>query len=355
VPPLASARIIDLQAARLALARDADRAPPATLGAVPLSFRQWRGELQERAPRFGWSAWAAAAAIHAIIGTAVLLYAVFAKLPEPLPVVAVTLSFEPSKATAEPGPNRTTETPPSATPPAQTPPDQTQIAETPPVPAEPPAPEASPEIAATPEPRQAATPPEPAEVEPPPIELPPPPTPEPPVAAAPEQVAITVAPPPPPPRPTPPPRRPARPQAAPAKHKAPTQPHAPAPPPAAVPGDSDKPPAPSLSAGTPPAVEAPAAAPIIAPSPVGAAAGNPKPEYPISARRRHLEGRLVLRVDVTDSGSASSVAVAVSSGHSVLDEAALNAVRAWRFNPATRGGKAIPGVTYVPIQFRLLD
>ncbi len=98
-----------------------------------------------------------------------------------------------------------------------------------------------------------------------------------------------------------------------------------------------------------------AAAPIIPPSPVGAAAGNPKPEYPMAARHRHLEGRLVLRVDVTESGDASAVAVSASSGHAMLDKAALDAVQAWRFNPATRGGKPVAGVIYVPIQFRMFD
>ena len=102
-------------------------------------------------------------------------------------------------------------------------------------------------------------------------------------------------------------------------------------------------------------VEEMAAAPIISPSPVGTAAGNPKPKYPVSWRQRRLEGRLVLRVDVTESGSAAAVAVSVSSGHAILDQAAVDAVQAWRFNPATRGGKPIAGVTYVPIEFRLLD
>src|ERR1700732_2597237 len=75
MPPLASARIIDLKTARLTLVRNADRVLPATLGAVPLTFRQWRGELERQSPRLRWPAWIAAVAAHAIIGTAILLYA----------------------------------------------------------------------------------------------------------------------------------------------------------------------------------------------------------------------------------------------------------------------------------------
>jgi periplasmic protein TonB len=322
VPPLASARIIDFRAARLAMARD-DRAPPATLGAVPLSFRQWRGEFDERVPRFRRSAWAAAAATHAIIGAAVILYAAFTRLPEPLPGIAVTLSFEPARPEAEPGPASTTETPQGeASPAVPEPPTEA-------------APEASADIAAAPEPL--------------PLEMPPP-LPEPPLAAAPEvPKPVAVKPPPPARHGAAPPRRTARAVAPPAKHQAP------APTQAAAPGVSDTAPAATLSTGNPPMLEEPTAAPVIPPSAVAAAAGNPRPDYPVMARIARLEGRLVLRVDVTVSGSAAAVAVAVSSGHPSLDEAAVDAVQGWRFDPATRRGKPITGIIYLPIEFRLVD
>jgi protein TonB len=331
VPPLASARIIDLRAARIALGRDGERAPT-TLGPVPLSFRQWRGEFDRRAPRFSREAWAAAAAIHAIIGLAVLLYASLWALPEPLPGIAVTLSFEPANSGST-SPTTAPETPTTETATTETPP-----VETPPVDEPPPVPE-PPVETAPPESPQAVPPPEPA-----PAEIP---LSEPPLAVAPEppqQVAVT----PPPPVPMPPPRPTAKP-APPMKHQAPAQPQA------AAPGVSDGPPAASLSTGTPPAVEEPANAPLIPPSPVGNAAGNPKPEYPMAARRGHFEGRLLLRIDVTASGSVSAVAVAASTGHSILDQAGLDAIKGWHFNPATRGGKPVAGVIYWPFQFRLLD
>jgi periplasmic protein TonB len=331
VPPRASARIINLQAARLALARAADRAPPTTLGAVPLSFRQWRGELEDRAPHFRRSAWAAAAATHAIIGAAVILYAVFTRLPEPLPGIAVTLSFEPARPAAEPGPASTTETQAEASPAVPEPPAEA-------------APEASADVAAAPEPPQALPPPEPIA-----LDTPPPP-PEPPLATAPEvPKPVAVKPPPPAHHVAAPPRRTARAAAPPAKHPAP------APSQAAAPGVSDAAPGVSLSAGNPPMLEQSTAAPVVPPSPVAASAGNPRPDYPVMARIARLEGRLVLRVDVTVSGSAAAVAVAVSSGHPSLDEAAVDAVQGWRFDPATRRGKPVAGIIYLPIEFRLVD
>ncbi len=68
---------------------------------------------------------------------------------------------------------------------------------------------------------------------------------------------------------------------------------------------------------------------------------NPRPVYPSVARRRHWEGLLLLRVFVTAEGHCGKVSVSRSSGHNVLDEAALEAVSRWRFVPAkTRRNRA---------------
>jgi periplasmic protein TonB len=315
MPPLASARIIDLKTARLTLVRNADRVLPATLGAVPLTFRQWRGEIERQSPRLRWPAWIAAVAAHAIIGTAILLYATMTTLPAPLPVIAVTLSFETSKPTAEPVAPPVIEAAPIV-------PEPPLVAEPAPNETLAPAPEPPP-----PEPEAAA------------VEMPPPmpvPEPEPTVAPEPSKpMAVT----PPPPTPS---RRPARPIApATPRQATPTKP--------ATVQPTENPPA---AAPSPPTAEQMAAIPIVPPRPVSAAAGNRKPDYPAAAQRRQLEGRVVLRINVSASGIAEAVAVAASSGHPVLDQAALDAVRTWRFNPATRGGVAVPGIVDVPIQFR---
>lgn len=84
-------------------------------------------------------------------------------------------------------------------------------------------------------------------------------------------------------------------------------------------------------------------------------AANPLPRYPEVARERGWEGVVVLTVAVSVSGTPDSVAVTRSSGHSALDQAALDAVRRWRFEPARRIGIAIAGTVSVPIRFRLSD
>jgi len=91
------------------------------------------------------------------------------------------------------------------------------------------------------------------------------------------------------------------------------------------------------------------------PTPVKAAPlpNNPKPLYPLVARKRGFEGRVVLQVTVMINGSATNVQVKTGSGHAQLDRAALEAVRRWRFRPAQRGGKPVNAVLDVPVVFRL--
>jgi protein TonB len=80
---------------------------------------------------------------------------------------------------------------------------------------------------------------------------------------------------------------------------------------------------------------------------------NPQPRYPMSARRKGEQGTVLLKVLVTREGSAASVSVDKSSGSTVLDDAALDAVRKWRFVPALRGGQPVEAWHLVPIVFRL--
>jgi protein TonB len=80
---------------------------------------------------------------------------------------------------------------------------------------------------------------------------------------------------------------------------------------------------------------------------------NPAPRYPDAARRSGDQGTVTLRVQVTRDGVASRVAVEKSSGSPHLDTAALEAVKAWRFTPARRGGDAVESWMLVPVVFRL--
>lgn len=77
------------------------------------------------------------------------------------------------------------------------------------------------------------------------------------------------------------------------------------------------------------------------------------PRYPYRARRKGQEGRVVLRVRVSPAGSVERLWVQETSGHALLDQAALETVRDWRLVPARRQGRRVAGLIEVPIVFDL--
>lgn len=82
---------------------------------------------------------------------------------------------------------------------------------------------------------------------------------------------------------------------------------------------------------------------------------NPIPAYPMTARRMGWQGRVVLSVEVLANGHAGQIKVQQSSGHEVLDNAALQAVRDWRFVAARQGGQTVSKWFLVPIPFILKE
>jgi protein TonB len=80
---------------------------------------------------------------------------------------------------------------------------------------------------------------------------------------------------------------------------------------------------------------------------------NTPPIYPETARRAGWEGRVTVRVEVSADGLPMSVALQKSSGYGVLDQAALRAVKGWRFQPRTIGGVTMAGTVDVPVNFTL--
>ena len=81
--------------------------------------------------------------------------------------------------------------------------------------------------------------------------------------------------------------------------------------------------------------------------------GNPAPRYPIESRRQHEEGTVRLRVLISAQGLVEDVKVAKSSGFDRLDDAALDAVRKWRFRPGTQAGTPVEAAGFLSIPFKL--
>lgn len=79
---------------------------------------------------------------------------------------------------------------------------------------------------------------------------------------------------------------------------------------------------------------------------------NPAPEYPAAADRQGWEGVVQLRVKVLPDGTAGDIEVKKSSGHKLLDDTAVKAVKGWKFSPARRGSKTVEGLVNLSLDFR---
>lgn len=80
---------------------------------------------------------------------------------------------------------------------------------------------------------------------------------------------------------------------------------------------------------------------------------NPEPVYPLASRRQGESGKVVLLVQVSPQGTVERLEVRQSCGYTRLDQAALDAVRRWRFVPARLGEHAIAASVLVPLTFSL--
>jgi len=78
-----------------------------------------------------------------------------------------------------------------------------------------------------------------------------------------------------------------------------------------------------------------------------------EPGYSDAARRAKYQGTVVLDVEIDASGAVSSVRTQRSLGLG-LDESATEAVKQWRFRPATQDGNPVAVRTRVIVSFSLL-
>jgi len=96
------------------------------------------------------------------------------------------------------------------------------------------------------------------------------------------------------------------------------------------------------------------------PFPVGEVASPPSitsqilPTYPPLARAHGMEGRVVLELIVDREGHVESDSIRAKQSLPVFDQAAIEAVRKWRFRPGRdASGRAVRVILEVPIRFQL--
>src|SRR4029077_7625423 len=84
-----------------------------------------------------------------------------------------------------------------------------------------------------------------------------------------------------------------------------------------------------------------------------ASRNNAQPSYSASAKRKEIEGVVVVEFDVLENGTVANAVIV--SGPEELRESVLKAVVNWHCEPARRGGKAIRSREQKAIKFQLTD
>jgi protein TonB len=77
------------------------------------------------------------------------------------------------------------------------------------------------------------------------------------------------------------------------------------------------------------------------------------PRYPRELLLQGIEGRVMLELSIDAQGRVESTQLKSSSGYPAMDEAALETVRKWRFNPARRGNAPVASRAVVPVEFTI--
>ena len=75
------------------------------------------------------------------------------------------------------------------------------------------------------------------------------------------------------------------------------------------------------------------------------------PVYPELAKRARVQGKVVLVVTVDEEGNVSDIRV--STGHPLLNEAAISAVKQWKYSPTLLNGEPVPVIATVTVIFNL--
>lgn len=80
---------------------------------------------------------------------------------------------------------------------------------------------------------------------------------------------------------------------------------------------------------------------------------KPDPVYPPAAVKKGLAGTVVLLLNIDEEGRLAGSEIISSSGHKLLDNAAVKAVEKWSFSPGKIGEKAVSGSVTAEIRFEL--
>lgn len=76
-----------------------------------------------------------------------------------------------------------------------------------------------------------------------------------------------------------------------------------------------------------------------------------RPEYPKKARKKGIQGTVVLHAIITTEGDVAKIELV--SGHPLLAPAAIDAVKQWRYKPYRLNEQAVEVDTEIVVNFTL--
>ncbi len=82
---------------------------------------------------------------------------------------------------------------------------------------------------------------------------------------------------------------------------------------------------------------------------------NPSPEYPEMGVFLGYQGDVIIRIRVSAKGDSVGVEILRSSGHKVLDDSAVNALRKWRFRPTKHDNTPMNDSVIITVSYVLYD
>jgi protein TonB len=83
----------------------------------------------------------------------------------------------------------------------------------------------------------------------------------------------------------------------------------------------------------------------------GNAISQPKPQYPPIARQARISGSVVLQATISKAGTIENLHVI--SGHPMLIQAAMDAVRQWKYKPYLLNGDPVEVDTQITVNFTM--
>ena len=84
-------------------------------------------------------------------------------------------------------------------------------------------------------------------------------------------------------------------------------------------------------------------------------AKNPHPTYPLIARKKGWEGKVLIQAEINRDGNVSKIKILESSGFKILDNTSLETLKKWKFTPAKIGNKFVDDTVNIPVKFLLTN